>query len=245
MSMSETEERKIPKMTAQDIQDLIEKEEYLRPSHVPEMTMCVLTLKSGYAVTGESACLNAGDFDEDLGQRIARENAFDKIWALEGYHRKAMAQLGGVSRSANEVSGAFKDMQGKSDSDDDTPPLPVGLGDTIFVRGAPDVYPMLEHEAPAIVTGIGVNGSVWCTALMPAHSPMLVSKAQHDLKGPSGSAPVVYRHRGEVWLRPVRGGACLRPVAACVRLRLTGSGTLHASGIWRDLRRDARQALTT
>jgi hypothetical protein len=52
------------------------------------LTICVLVLKNGFTVTGESACASPENFDFDLGVKIARENARNKIWALEGYALK-------------------------------------------------------------------------------------------------------------------------------------------------------------
>lgn len=49
------------------------------------VTICLLTLKNGYTVTGESACASPENFDEEIGCKIARDNARNKIWALEGY----------------------------------------------------------------------------------------------------------------------------------------------------------------
>jgi hypothetical protein len=49
------------------------------------LTICVLTLRNGFLVTGESAAASPKNFDAAIGQRIARENARNKIWALEGY----------------------------------------------------------------------------------------------------------------------------------------------------------------
>lgn len=49
------------------------------------LTVCCLTLANGTAVTGESACASPQNFDAELGQKIAYQNARDKIWALEGY----------------------------------------------------------------------------------------------------------------------------------------------------------------
>lgn len=49
------------------------------------LTFCVLVLKNGFTVTGESACASPENFDADLGRKIARENAINKVWALEGY----------------------------------------------------------------------------------------------------------------------------------------------------------------
>lgn len=49
------------------------------------MTVCALTLRNGFIVIGESAAASAANFDEEIGRKIARDNARNKIWALEGY----------------------------------------------------------------------------------------------------------------------------------------------------------------
>jgi hypothetical protein len=49
------------------------------------LTVCALTLKNGFQVVGESAAASPENFDEAMGQKIARENARKKIWRLEGY----------------------------------------------------------------------------------------------------------------------------------------------------------------
>jgi hypothetical protein len=49
------------------------------------MTVCALKLRNGFIVIGESAAASPENFDEAIGRKIARENARNKIWALEGY----------------------------------------------------------------------------------------------------------------------------------------------------------------
>ena len=49
------------------------------------VTVCCLTLRNGFTVVGESACASPQNFDAELGRKIARGNARDKIWMLEGY----------------------------------------------------------------------------------------------------------------------------------------------------------------
>lgn len=49
------------------------------------LTFCVLVLRNGFTVTGESACASPENFDSEIGRKIARENAINKIWPLEGY----------------------------------------------------------------------------------------------------------------------------------------------------------------
>jgi hypothetical protein len=60
------------------------------PTVVPEpalslLTFCVLVLRNGFTVTGESACASPENFDAEIGRKIAKSNAREKIWALEGY----------------------------------------------------------------------------------------------------------------------------------------------------------------
>ena len=49
------------------------------------LTVCALTLRNGFIVTGESAAASPANFDQAIGRKIARENARHKIWQLEGY----------------------------------------------------------------------------------------------------------------------------------------------------------------
>lgn len=49
------------------------------------LTFCVLVLRNGFTVTGESACASPENFDADVGRKIARANAVNKIWPLMGY----------------------------------------------------------------------------------------------------------------------------------------------------------------
>ncbi len=73
-----------PRVTPQRVDEVITGEDY----HVfpgTTLTVCCLTLANGFTVTGESACASPENFDTELGRKIARDNAKQKIWALEGY----------------------------------------------------------------------------------------------------------------------------------------------------------------
>lgn len=73
-----------PRLNPQMIDETIVSEQY----HVfpgTTMTVCALTLHNGFIVIGESAAASPANFDADIGRKIARENARNKIWALEGY----------------------------------------------------------------------------------------------------------------------------------------------------------------
>lgn len=49
------------------------------------LTFCVLVLRNGFTVTGESACASPENFDAEIGRKIARDNAKAKIWPLLGF----------------------------------------------------------------------------------------------------------------------------------------------------------------
>ena len=78
-----------PRLTPKSIDNTIVKEQY----HVFEgsqLTVCCLTLKNGFTVVGESACVSPDNFNESIGREISKGNAREKIWALEGYLLKQM-----------------------------------------------------------------------------------------------------------------------------------------------------------
>lgn len=53
------------------------------------LTFCVLVLRNGFTVTGESACVSPENFDAGIGRRVARDNAVAKIWPLMGYELRS------------------------------------------------------------------------------------------------------------------------------------------------------------
>lgn len=63
---------------------------HVEPSPAPLnlLTFCVLVLKNGFTVTGESACASPENFDAALGRKVAREHAKQKLWPLLGYALK-------------------------------------------------------------------------------------------------------------------------------------------------------------
>ena len=49
------------------------------------VTYCVIILENGFKVEGVSACVDPANYDEEKGKAYAYENAFEKIWEVEGY----------------------------------------------------------------------------------------------------------------------------------------------------------------
>lgn len=70
------------------LESLVERIYYHR---VPDttVTICAITLKNGFTVVGESACIDPENFNHSIGEQVAYNNAFEKIWQLEGYRIKS------------------------------------------------------------------------------------------------------------------------------------------------------------
>ena len=65
------------------------------PEELKRLTFCVIVLKNGFTVTGESACADPRKYNKEIGEKIARANALNKVWPLMGYVLRS--QLAGVS----------------------------------------------------------------------------------------------------------------------------------------------------
>lgn len=78
-----------PRLKPSDIDKAIKKTDY----HVfkgTALTVCAITLQNGFHVVGTSAAASIENFDEDIGRKIAFDNARNKIWELEGYRLRQM-----------------------------------------------------------------------------------------------------------------------------------------------------------
>ncbi len=73
-----------PRLTPAHIDGCIVKDDYYVFPGTTN-TVCLLTLKNGYITIGDSACASPENFDAEIGRKLARDNARNKIWALEGY----------------------------------------------------------------------------------------------------------------------------------------------------------------
>jgi hypothetical protein len=49
------------------------------------VTICNITLDNGYSVRGESACVKPENYNKEIGEKIAYENAFKQLWSLFGF----------------------------------------------------------------------------------------------------------------------------------------------------------------
>lgn len=60
-----------------------------KPAALALLTFCVLVLRNGFTVTGESACASQENFNAEVGRKIARDNAINKVWPLMGYELRS------------------------------------------------------------------------------------------------------------------------------------------------------------
>lgn len=72
-----------PRLTPISIDETVVDESYNKLTY--RLTVCVLTLRNGFTVTGESACVSPENYNEEIENKIAREKAREKFWLLEGY----------------------------------------------------------------------------------------------------------------------------------------------------------------
>ncbi|OWG18353.1 hypothetical protein KDK82_1832 [Delftia sp. K82] len=76
------------------------------------LTFCVLRLRNGFTVTGESACASPENFDAAIGRRIARENAVQKIWPLLGFRlRDKLAGINDPSKAEQVLEEVLSVVQ--------------------------------------------------------------------------------------------------------------------------------------
>lgn len=85
------------------------------PEQLDLLTFCVLILRNGFTVTGESACASPENYDEAIGRKIARQNAEQKIWPLMGYALKEQ-----LSRPVLTEADAAADLAGTPRPDNAT-----------------------------------------------------------------------------------------------------------------------------
>ncbi len=71
-------------VTQKTIKDKIASRQFIQPEGTTS-TICLLTMSNGYVVIGKSACASPKNFDKAMGEKIAYDDAFQQIWALEGY----------------------------------------------------------------------------------------------------------------------------------------------------------------
>lgn len=94
------------RLTQKDLEEQISKVEYQRFGETG--ILAVITLVNGYTVTGKSGCIDPAIFDEEIGKKVAYDNAFNQLWEILGYEVKQKwyeaTQLSWLDRVRTELA---------------------------------------------------------------------------------------------------------------------------------------------
>lgn len=72
-----------PRVTLESMEAKIVATHYV--IHEGILTLCILKMRNGFYVVGESAPASPENFSAELGKKFAYENAIRQLWKLEGY----------------------------------------------------------------------------------------------------------------------------------------------------------------
>ena len=73
-----------PRVTLESMEAKIADCVYIQP-HGTVLTLCLIVMRNGFYVVGESAPASPENFDAELGRKFAYDNAIRQLWKLEGY----------------------------------------------------------------------------------------------------------------------------------------------------------------
>lgn len=101
------------KLTKAHLESLVVQKTFTRP--MPTVTICVITVPGNASVTGESHVIDPANFDAEIGEKMAYEDAIEKLWQLEGYaiKRQSSTVLSRAARAGCEAERAHAVVQGE------------------------------------------------------------------------------------------------------------------------------------
>ena len=71
------------RLTPDYLKSRVEKAEFHRLTDT--LTVCVMTTKNGFTIVGKSACADPANYNQEIGEKVAYQDAFSQLWPLEGY----------------------------------------------------------------------------------------------------------------------------------------------------------------
>lgn len=105
-----------PRVTADAITAKVGDVEYFRSG---VLTICIITMQTGFTFVGKSACVSPENYDQAAGERYAYDDAFRQIWAFEAYLlREKLSALADAQRgqdSAVQAHCAFQDLRSRGE----------------------------------------------------------------------------------------------------------------------------------
>lgn len=74
------------KVTKKQIDDILDKAEFHIEHRIfGKQCIIVASLENGFTIVGESACVEASNYEETIGVELAMERIRERLWELEGY----------------------------------------------------------------------------------------------------------------------------------------------------------------
>jgi hypothetical protein len=129
------------KLTKEFLESEIDKTEYNRLGGT--ITHCTITTKSGFTFTGESACVDPNNFNQEIGEQVAYDNAFEKMWLPYGFWlHKALAEHDNLS--TNTVQEEITVTVGSNTNKYRKKPVVVRAWE---FDGTTDSLPQMNHTA--------------------------------------------------------------------------------------------------
>lgn len=105
-----------PRVAADGITAKVGEVEYFRSG---VLTICIITMRTGFTFVGKSACVSPENYDREAGERYAYDDAFRQIWAFEAYLlRETLSAVAASMRGqddAVEVPSASQDLRSRGE----------------------------------------------------------------------------------------------------------------------------------
>lgn len=73
------------KVTSDQIKSILDNAETQEVVFWDKEVVVSYKLYNGFTIIGRGACVDPANFDIEIGRRVAREQAENKLWELEGY----------------------------------------------------------------------------------------------------------------------------------------------------------------
>jgi Phage protein (N4 Gp49/phage Sf6 gene 66) family len=76
------------RVTIEEIKALLDSAETQEHVFWEKELVVSFKLTTGFTVTGRGACIDPANFNLEIGRRVAREDAENQLWQLEGYRKQ-------------------------------------------------------------------------------------------------------------------------------------------------------------
>lgn len=155
----------VNRVTLDQLREKVRRFAFVNPELTPLLTLCVIELENGFVVVGKSAAADPVNFNAELGQKIAYEDALSQVWPLEGYLLRERLYWDAQGVEETRATQPI-DIQGVDELPAD-PPAPA-----VEMEAAPAaVSPHLARMAAAVPDEASQDASTVAPAGPPVTAP--------------------------------------------------------------------------